>query len=57
MPVFDWTRTELARLRPRDLAQAGRIPGVSPADLAVLSVAVAAAARAAMPQEQKEERP
>lgn len=50
-------REKLARLRPRDLAQAGRIPGVSPADLAVLSVAVAAAARAAMPQEQKEERP
>ena len=36
-------REKLQKLRPADLAQAGRIPGVSPADLAALSVAVAAA--------------
>ena len=36
-------REKLARIRPVSLAQAGRIPGVSPADMAVLSVAVEAA--------------
>lgn len=39
-------REKLARIRPVRLAQAGRIPGVSPADMAVLSVAVEAANRA-----------
>lgn len=39
-------REKLARIRPVSLAQAGRIPGVSPADMAVLSVAVEAASRA-----------
>ena len=39
-------RQKLDRIRPLNLAQAGRIPGVSPADMAVLSVAVEAANRA-----------
>ena len=39
-------REKLARIRPVSLAQAGRIPGVSPADMAVLSVAVEASNRA-----------
>ena len=34
------SREKLARIRPRTLAQAGRIPGVSPSDLAQLSLAV-----------------
>ena len=33
-------REKLARIRPRTLAQAGRIPGVSPSDLAQLSIAL-----------------
>ncbi|MEE0800556.1 MAG: tRNA uridine-5-carboxymethylaminomethyl(34) synthesis enzyme MnmG [Gemmiger sp.] len=33
-------REKLARIRPRTLAQAGRIPGVSPSDVAQLSVAL-----------------
>ena len=34
------SREKLAAIRPRTLAQAGRIPGVSPSDLAQLSLAV-----------------
>ena len=34
------SREKLARLRPATLGQAGRIPGVSPADLQALVVAV-----------------
>ena len=33
-------REKLTKIRPRDLAQAGRIPGVSPSDVAQLSVAL-----------------
>ena len=35
-------REKLARIRPRNLGQAGRIPGVSPSDVAQLSIALAA---------------
>ena len=34
-------REKLARIRPRHLGQAGRIPGVSPSDVAQLSIALA----------------
>ena len=34
------SREKLAKIRPRTLAQAGRIPGVSPSDLAQLSIAL-----------------
>ena len=32
------SREKLMRVRPENLGQAGRIPGVTPADLAILSV-------------------
>ena len=35
-------REKLSRIRPRNLGQAGRVPGVSPSDLAQLSIALAA---------------
>ena len=38
-------REKLARIRPKNLGQAGRIPGVSPSDVAQLSIALAAAKR------------
>ena len=38
-------REKLARIRPVSLGQAARVPGVSPADVAVLSVALHAARR------------
>ena len=34
-------REKLAAIRPRNLGQAGRIPGVSPSDAAQLSIALA----------------
>ena len=34
-------REKLARIRPRNLGQAGRIPAVSPSDVAQLSIALA----------------
>ena len=38
-------REKLARIRPKNLGQAGRIPGVSPSDVAQLSIALAAGPR------------
>jgi tRNA uridine 5-carboxymethylaminomethyl modification enzyme len=38
-------REKLARIRPHNLGQAGRIPGVSPSDVAQLSIVLAAAMR------------
>lgn len=35
-------REKLAQIRPRNLGQAGRVPGVSPSDIAQLSIALAA---------------
>ncbi len=45
-------REKLDRIRPRSLGQAGRIPGVSPSDIAQLSIALAAWQR----QREQEER-
>jgi len=42
-------REKLARRRPRTLGAAGRIPGIAPADVAVLSVALATAIRLPAP--------
>lgn len=43
------SREKLTRIRPLTLAQAGRIPGVSPSDVSQLSLAVLKAARAQKP--------
>jgi len=32
------TREKLSRIRPRDLAAAGRIPGITPAAVSILNV-------------------
>ena len=36
-------REKLAKIQPRTLAQAGRVPGVSPSDMAQLSIALVSA--------------
>ena len=38
-------REKLARVRPRDLAQAGRVSGITPADLAVLALRLSSGTR------------
>jgi len=43
-------REKLCRVRPRDLAQAGRISGITPADLAVLMVRLTGVSHARTPE-------
>ena len=50
-------REKLTRIRPRNLGQAGRIPGVSPSDVAQLSIALAAARANARKDPEKEDTP
>ena len=50
-------REKLARIRPRSLGQAGRIPGVSPSDAAQLAVALKAAAQKSRQPAAGEEQP
>ena len=38
LPLLTETRQKLARVQPRTLAQAGRVPGVTPADIQMISV-------------------
>lgn len=39
------SREKLSRIRPEDIAQASRIPGISPADIAILAIAAKKAAQ------------
>jgi len=40
LPLLTETRQKLAKLRPANLGQAARVPGVTPADLQILAVAL-----------------
>jgi len=46
-------REKLIRVRPRDLAQAGRISGITPADLAVLMVRLTGVSRSRTPDKEE----